>query len=85
MLEDMSASGDRGAFTSYDKNTDSLKDMDSESCVRDAPGGSSIRDGSYLGKGVVCMPPIFVSVGAYVDAQAPFCLGAGARKLATWR
>jgi 2,3,4,5-tetrahydropyridine-2-carboxylate N-succinyltransferase len=67
MLEDMSASGDRGAFTSYDKNTDSLKDMDSESCVRDAPGGSSIRDGSYLGKGVVCMPPIFVNVGAYVD------------------
>jgi len=32
-----------------------------------APGGSSIQDGSYLGKGVVCLPPIFVNVGAYVD------------------
>src|SRR6202051_2001945 len=30
------------------------------------PGGSSIRDGSYIGRGVVCMPPMFVNVGAYV-------------------
>ena len=30
------------------------------------PGGSSIRDGSYIGRGVICMPPMFVNVGAYV-------------------
>src|SRR3982074_1103211 len=34
--------------------------------VRIVPGGSSIRDGSYIGRGVVCMPPSFVNVGAYV-------------------
>ena len=37
-----------------------------ESGVRIVPGGSSVRDGVYLGKGVTCMPPMFVNVGAYV-------------------
>ena len=31
------------------------------------PGGSSLRDGCYVGKGVTCMPPMYVNVGAYVD------------------
>lgn len=35
--------------------------------VRVVPGGSAIRRGAYLGKGVVVMPPAFVNVGAYVD------------------
>jgi 2,3,4,5-tetrahydropyridine-2,6-dicarboxylate N-succinyltransferase len=34
--------------------------------VRIVPGGSSIRDGSYIGRGVICMPPMFVNVGAHV-------------------
>jgi 2,3,4,5-tetrahydropyridine-2-carboxylate N-succinyltransferase len=34
--------------------------------VRIVPGGSSIRDGCFLGKGVTCMPPMFINVGAYV-------------------
>jgi 2,3,4,5-tetrahydropyridine-2,6-dicarboxylate N-succinyltransferase len=34
--------------------------------VRIVPGGSSIRDGTYIGRGVICMPPMFVNVGAYV-------------------
>ena len=34
--------------------------------VRIVPGGSSIRDGAYLAPGVVCMPPMYVNVGAYV-------------------
>jgi 2,3,4,5-tetrahydropyridine-2-carboxylate N-succinyltransferase len=34
--------------------------------VRIAPGGSSIRDGCYIARGVICMPPMFVNVGAYV-------------------
>src|SRR5205085_1103113 len=32
------------------------------------PGGSSIRDGAYVAAGVICMPPMYVNVGAYVDA-----------------
>lgn len=35
--------------------------------VRIVPGGSSIRDGVYLGKGVTCMPPMFINTGAWVD------------------
>jgi 2,3,4,5-tetrahydropyridine-2-carboxylate N-succinyltransferase len=34
--------------------------------VRVVPGGSSVRAGAYLAKGVVCMPPMYVNVGAYV-------------------
>jgi 2,3,4,5-tetrahydropyridine-2,6-dicarboxylate N-succinyltransferase len=35
--------------------------------VRIVPGGSSIRDGAHIARGVICMPPMFVNVGAYVD------------------
>ena len=31
------------------------------------PGGSSIREGAYVGKGVICMPPMYINIGAYVD------------------
>lgn len=31
------------------------------------PGGSSVRTGAYLAKGVICMPPMYVNIGAYVD------------------
>src|SRR5208282_4213633 len=34
--------------------------------VRIVPGGSSIRDGAHIARGVICMPPMFVNVGAYV-------------------
>jgi 2,3,4,5-tetrahydropyridine-2-carboxylate N-succinyltransferase len=34
--------------------------------VRIVPGGSSVRDGAYLGKGVIAMPPMYVNIGAYV-------------------
>ncbi len=35
--------------------------------IRVVPGGSSVRAGAYLARGVVCMPPMYVNVGAYVD------------------
>lgn len=35
--------------------------------VRVVPGGSSVRSGAYLSKGVVVMPPAYINVGAYVD------------------
>ena len=55
-----------GKLAFYDKNTFPLKKLGKESGVRIVPGGSSIRDGCYLGQGVVCMPPMYVNVGAYV-------------------
>lgn len=50
-----------------DKHTYPLKQIPNDRNIRIVPGGSSIRDGSYIGKGVVCMPPMYVNVGAYVD------------------
>ena len=50
-----------------DKSSYPLKALTKESGVRIVPGGSSIRDGSFVARGVVCMPPMFINVGAYVD------------------
>jgi 2,3,4,5-tetrahydropyridine-2,6-dicarboxylate N-succinyltransferase len=50
-----------------DKHTYPLKHIPLSQNVRVVPGGSSIRDGCYIGKDVVCMPPMYVNVGAYVD------------------
>jgi len=54
-------------FQFRDKHTYPLKQIPPDRNIRIVPGGSSIRDGCYIGKGVVCMPPMYVNVGAYVD------------------
>ena len=51
----------------FDKSTYPVKTLHPSDGVRLVPGGSSIRDGSYVARGVVCMPPMFINVGAYVD------------------
>jgi 2,3,4,5-tetrahydropyridine-2-carboxylate N-succinyltransferase len=51
----------------FDKATYPLKPMSATDGVRIVPGGSSIRDGCFIGRGVTCMPPMFINVGAYVD------------------
>lgn len=38
--------------------------------VRVVPGGSSVRLGAYVGPSVVCMPPMYINIGAYVDEGA---------------
>jgi 2,3,4,5-tetrahydropyridine-2-carboxylate N-succinyltransferase len=50
----------------FDKATYPVRELTTASGVRLVPGGSSIRDGCYVGKGVTCMPPMFINVGAYV-------------------
>src|SRR5258708_2757000 len=50
----------------FDKATYPVKQLNLGDGVRIVPGGSSIRDGSYIGRGVTCMPPMYVNVGAYV-------------------
>jgi len=52
-----------------DKNTFPLKQIPADRNIRIVPGGSAIRDGCYVGKGVVCMPPMYINVGAYVDDE----------------
>jgi 2,3,4,5-tetrahydropyridine-2-carboxylate N-succinyltransferase len=57
-------------FPFYDKNTFPVKPLRKADNVRLVPGGSSIRTGSYVAPGVVCMPPMYVNVGAYVDEES---------------
>ncbi len=54
-------------FQFRDKHTYPMQKIPAERDVRVVPGGSSIRDGCYIGRGVICMPPMYVNVGAYVD------------------
>jgi 2,3,4,5-tetrahydropyridine-2-carboxylate N-succinyltransferase len=50
----------------FDKSTYPVHQFKPSDGVRIVPGGSSVRDGCYLGKGVTCMPPMYINVGAYV-------------------
>lgn len=64
-IVDMSVDAHRQPF--FDKSTYPVRAMSAHDGVRIVPGGSSIRDGSFIARGVICMPPMFVNVGAYVD------------------
>ncbi len=63
-IEDMSLDGKRQRF--FDKSTYPVRTINAGDGVRIVPGGSSIRDGSFVGRGVICMPPMFINVGGYV-------------------
>ena len=54
-------------FRYFDKHTFPLKKLSLEQQVRIVPGGSAVRDGAYVAKNVVIMPPAYVNVGAFVD------------------
>lgn len=56
-----------GDWPFYDKDTMPLKRPGPHAGVRIVPGGSSVREGAFLGHGVICMPPMYINVGAYVD------------------
>ena len=60
-------SADHGRWPFYDKDTMTLKKPGPGASIRIVPGGSTIREGAYVASGVVCMPPMYVNIGAYVD------------------
>ncbi len=64
-IVDMSVDAARLPF--FDKSTYPVRHLTVESGVRLVPGGSSIRDAGFVGAGVICMPPMFINAGAYVD------------------
>jgi 2,3,4,5-tetrahydropyridine-2,6-dicarboxylate N-succinyltransferase len=63
-IVDMSIDRSRQPF--FDKATYPVRQFSADDAVRIVPGGSSVRDGCFIGRGVTCMPPMFVNVGAYV-------------------
>jgi 2,3,4,5-tetrahydropyridine-2-carboxylate N-succinyltransferase len=63
-IADMSIDTTKQPF--FDKATYPVRSFAMSDGVRIVPGGSSIRDGTFIGRGVICMPPMFVNVGAYL-------------------
>ncbi len=61
-----STESESGLFTFVDKDTFPPRRLRPVDGVRIVPGGSAVRSGAYVGRGVVCMPPMYVNVGAYV-------------------
>jgi 2,3,4,5-tetrahydropyridine-2-carboxylate N-succinyltransferase len=68
--ETVDASMDHGRVPFYDKDTLPLKKPGLAAGIRIVPGGSSVRDGAYIAPGVICMPPMFVNIGAYIGDQS---------------
>ena len=60
------ASADHGRWPFFDKDTLPLHKFTVADNVRVVPGGSTIRDGAYVAPGVICMPPMYINLGAYV-------------------
>jgi len=63
-LVDMSVDASRQPW--FDKATYPVRRFDAASGVRIVPGGTSVRDGCYLGKSVTIMPPAYINAGSYV-------------------
>jgi 2,3,4,5-tetrahydropyridine-2-carboxylate N-succinyltransferase len=64
-IVDMSA----GGLTFRDKSTYPLRQFDGQEPIRIVPGGSSVRSGAFLARGVTCMPPMYINVGAWVGER----------------
>ncbi|MHB1071433.1 MAG: 2,3,4,5-tetrahydropyridine-2,6-dicarboxylate N-succinyltransferase [Gemmatimonadaceae bacterium] len=59
---------DISPFSFVDKHTFPTQLFRPEQNVRIVPGGSSVRRGAYVAPGVVCMPPMYINVGAWVGS-----------------
>ena len=58
---------DTDTLSYIDKDTFPARHFAVADRVRVVPGGSSVREGAYVAPSVICMPPMFINVGAYVD------------------
>ncbi len=67
-MVEMSIGGHHGEprFAFFDKHLYTPRGLTLDDGVRIVPGGSAVRRGAYLAPGVVCMPPMYVNVGAWV-------------------
>ncbi len=63
----LAESGDARVLSFVDKDTYPTRHFAAKEQVRVIPGGSSVRTGAYVASSVVCMPPMFINTGAYVD------------------
>ncbi len=68
--EIVDVSMDHGRLPFYDKDTLPLKRPGLAAAVRIVPGGSAVRDGVYLAPGVICMPPMYINIGAWIGERS---------------
>jgi 2,3,4,5-tetrahydropyridine-2,6-dicarboxylate N-succinyltransferase len=61
---------DHGRWPFFDKDTLPTKRFPPDAGVRIVPGGSSVRDGAYIAPGVICMPPMYINIGAWIGEQS---------------
>ena len=66
-LGELQQMSDGDVLSFIDKDTFPARRLTVADRVRLVPGGSSIREGAYVAPTVICMPPMFINVGAYVD------------------
>ena len=68
-LGELAEMGEPRGLSFVDKDTFPLRRFRVADHVRVVPGGSSVRQGAYVAPSVVCMPPMYINVGAYVDEE----------------
>ena len=66
-LGELTEMGSGSVLSFVDKDTFPARHFQLGDRVRVVPGGSSVRLGAYVAPSVICMPPMFINVGAYVD------------------
>jgi 2,3,4,5-tetrahydropyridine-2,6-dicarboxylate N-succinyltransferase len=66
-LGEIKQMGSGECLSFVDKDTFPARKFTVADKVRVVAGGSSARLGAYIAPSVICMPPMFVNVGAYVD------------------
>jgi 2,3,4,5-tetrahydropyridine-2-carboxylate N-succinyltransferase len=66
-LGELSEMAQDASLSFVDKDTFPARRFTVRDRVRVVPGGSSVRMGAYVAPTVICMPPMFINVGAYVD------------------
>ena len=66
-LGELTEMGNASVLSFVDKDTFPARRFTIAEKVRLVPGGSSVRVGAFVAPSVICMPPMFINVGAYVD------------------
>ncbi len=66
-IGELTETGADAGLSFVDKDTFPARRITIKDRVRLVPGGSSVREGAYVAPSVICMPPMFINVGAYVD------------------
>jgi 2,3,4,5-tetrahydropyridine-2,6-dicarboxylate N-succinyltransferase len=66
-LGELSTMSSGSGLSFVDKDTFPARTFSIADRVRIVPGGSSVREGAFVAPSVICMPPMFINVGAYVD------------------